>query len=514
MLKGLDLPKVDTGGFKFGGLGNYSPGPDNWRGWLEQKFSRYVNRGFAEHHEEYWDWLWEIEQDSDPDPFVGIWSRGGGKSSSVELGCGALALRGKRRYMLYVRDTQERADDSVGNIATLFEEAGVGRKLNKYGLSKGWKRNRIRTAENGTIDALGLDVAGRGVKLEEMRPDVIIFDDIDSRHDTQAATAKKIATITNSLLPAGTDNVAIIFIQNLIIPDGIASQLADGRADFLSGRIVSGPHPAIENLKVVESEWPDGRQRHVIDGEPTWKGQDLKACQRLLDRIGLDSFMREAQHDVSAPAGSLVYELYAAALKRGDRLVPNREAAQFLGIDPGFSQRCSMLAVQERADRTEMWREWSFVRCDDDHIARIAAAHCLEWGVTAVLHDAESPELGAAIHQHRAALGDPYADQVFSIPFNKYKRLAIKATRWLLRSNAAAWGARTTELHEPVGAGYRVTEVPGVFRREVKSYKLVPGKDDEAEKVEDHGPDAWHSYVSRWIPQYLSEVEQYEQENE
>lgn len=307
MLPSIELPRVDSGPFRFGAPSGKSraKGPADWRGWLTKLFPESVARGFAKHHEEYWQWLWAVEPGSDPRPFVGIWPRGGGKSTGAELGTAALGLREKRTYVLYVRDTQDRADDSVSNVGALLEHVGVERRVNKYGHSRGWKRNRLRAANGFTVDALGLDVAGRGVKLENQRPDVIIFDDIDGRHDSLQQTEKKIATITDSLLPAGTDNAAVIFIQNLIIPSGVASRLADGRADFLSGRIVSGPHPAVEGLVTELGAWPNGRPRYVITGgAPTWRGQDLAACQRLLDRIGLSAFLRECQHDVEdAPGG-------------------------------------------------------------------------------------------------------------------------------------------------------------------------------------------------------------------
>lgn len=279
--------------------------PDDWRGWLETLFPAYVAAGFAEHHEQFWEWWWEVEPDSDPAPFVGAWSRGGGKSSSAELAAASAGMRGMRRYILYVRDTQDRADDSVSNIAALLESAGVMRKVNRYGASRGWRRNRIRTQSGFTVDALGLDVAGRGVKLEDARPDVIAFDDLDGRHDSIRMTEKKMTTITDSLLPAGTDNVAVMIIQNLIIPNGVVSRIVDGRADFLSGRIVSGPHPAVCGLTAERQEQPDGSLRAVIGGEPSWQGQDLEACQRMVDRMGLSAFLRECQHQVQEQEGAL-----------------------------------------------------------------------------------------------------------------------------------------------------------------------------------------------------------------
>lgn len=337
MLKGIELPRIDTGGFNLRASSSRvgKDAPEDWRGWLQTLFPEHVARGFGENHEEFWEWLWEIEPDSDPAPFIGIWARGGGKSTSAELGAAALGIRRKRKYILYVRDTQERADDSVSNIAALLESVGVGRRLNKYGQSRGWRRNRIRTADGFTVDALGLDVAGRGVKLENQRPDVIIFDDIDGRHDTPKTTEKKIATITESLLPAGTDNVAVIGIQNLIIPNGIFSRLADDRADFLAGRIVSGPHPAIRDLRVEKEVGSKGTIRHVITGgKPTWAGQGLEACQRLLDLIGLLSFMRECQHRTRNPDETIFDRSMWAGKNRYRLDDPEREVVgRWLSLD-------------------------------------------------------------------------------------------------------------------------------------------------------------------------------------
>ena len=88
MLPSLKLPRIDAGPFGFGGrkVRDRGKGPSDWRGWLTKLFPAHVARGFAKHHEEYWNWLWAIEPDSDPRPFVGIWPRGGGKSTGAELG--------------------------------------------------------------------------------------------------------------------------------------------------------------------------------------------------------------------------------------------------------------------------------------------------------------------------------------------------------------------------------------------------------------------------------------------
>ena len=285
-----------------------------WEACLRALFPRHVST-FAPHHAEFWEHIWPIRLTDAPDPFVAIWGRGAGKSTSAELAAVALGIRGRRRYGWYVRETQERADDSLANIAQLLEDGEVEkhypahavRKVSKYGHSRGWNSTRLRTAGGFTIDAIGLDTATRGLKVEDLRPDLMILDDLDGKHDSARATAKKIATLTTSVLPAGTDQTAILAIQNLVIPHGIFARLKDGRADFLATRRVSGPVPVVRGLKTEVRDDPDlGRRRaYVTAGEPTWEGQDLEACQRLMDRIGLRSFLQESQHEVSVREGAL-----------------------------------------------------------------------------------------------------------------------------------------------------------------------------------------------------------------
>jgi hypothetical protein len=291
------------------------PVPSSWRERIPLVFPKSASAPFADRHVAFWEWGNSIELESSPDPFVAAWPRGGAKSTSAEMLVADLGARAKRRYCLYVRMTQDKADDSVQNIASLLEGDTIERhypehakrKVGKFGSARAWRRNRVWTAGGFVVDALGLDVASRGVKLEEQRPDLIIFDDIDDLNDGPAITAKKIGIITKSILPAGSNNVAVLFIQNLIIRDGVASQLVDGRADFLATRKVSGPFPAVQGL---EYEWKldkNGMRRaFIVKGEATWAGQPLEACQRFIDRWGLSAFLKEAQHQVQGKAEGVV----------------------------------------------------------------------------------------------------------------------------------------------------------------------------------------------------------------
>src|SRR5690554_6819177 len=162
---------------------------DRWEKWLASLFPNYVYAPFADRHRALWEWVWAIEAGVRPRPFVAVWPRGGAKSTSAELATVAVGARRRRRYTWYISETQDQADKHVETIAALLESPKVAhyypemaeRKIGKYGNSRGWRRQRLRTASGFTIDALGLDRASRGAKVEEQRPDLMIFDDIDDK---------------------------------------------------------------------------------------------------------------------------------------------------------------------------------------------------------------------------------------------------------------------------------------------------------------------------------------------
>lgn len=286
---------------------------EQWENWLTTYFPNYCYHEFADHHKEFWQWVWGIQQYKSAPSFVAIWSRGHGKSTNAELACVAVGAKRTRNYVLYVSETQEQADKHVQTIASMLESEGIGyfypdlgsRSVGIYGHAKGWRRNRLITKSRFIIDALGLDTASRGIKFEDQRPDLIVIDDVDGKHDSLGATNKKLEILTRSIIPAGARHVTVLAVQNLIHKNSIFSQLADGRATFLADRTVSGPHPALRNFSYARKLTGIGHT--ITSGLPTWEGAPLEACQDLIDKIGIEAFLSECQHDVSQLAQGALF---------------------------------------------------------------------------------------------------------------------------------------------------------------------------------------------------------------
>ena len=337
--------------------------PADYEGWLRRLFPEGLTDAsdrvipLAEHHHEFWRWVWAVEKGARPEPFVAIWPRGGGKSTSVELACVALGARRARRYVLYVCNTQAQADDHVQNIGALLESPAVeaaypdmaSRAVGKYGSSKGWRRNRLRTERGFVVDAIGLDTAARGVKLDDARPDLIVFDDVDDAADTPQTTQKKIVAITQKLLPAGSSDAAALAVQNLVHHEGVFARLAglaSEPADFLADRVVSGPHPAVRGLRV---EKRPGNRWEIVQGMPTWEGQNLATCQRQINDWGIRAFRAEAQHEKQPPVGQAFPEWDRDVHICAPFDVPDRWP-KWRGVDYGYAAPFCCLWMAQRED--------------------------------------------------------------------------------------------------------------------------------------------------------------------
>lgn len=298
---------------------------EGWQAWIGALFPSHVRAGFAPRHVTLWDWAWAIVRGARPRPFIGVWPRGGGKSTSAELVTVAIGARAIRSYVLYICETQDQADEHVSTIANLLESDQIAahypqlaeRRVGKYGASKGWRREQLRTASGFNVAGIGLDAARRGAKLDEYRPDFIIIDDVDDQDDTPLATEKKQNTLTKSLLPAGSVDCAVLGIQNLVHAHSLFSRMIDGRADFLTDRMVDGPYAAIDGMEYTIVD----EQPIITAGMPTWAGQDIPTCQGQMRTWGVSAFLSESQQEVGREGRffrAWDYELHTCAPRAVD----------------------------------------------------------------------------------------------------------------------------------------------------------------------------------------------------
>lgn len=234
-------------------------------------------------------------------------------TTSVQLSLLYAACHHLRGYGIYVGQTQSAVEDKVSAVGEVLMNKRVSLaypEVSKVyatatGAKRDWRRSRIRTASNFTLDAFGMDQALRGVKVDELRPGIIVLDDIEEYHDSAFMTQKRIDVLTRTIIPAAAPNAVIIFIQNKIKEDSIMAMLLDDRADFLADRQTVGPIPQIEDMVTESYTDDDGRLQHrIIAGTPTWpQVLGLEVSNQQLKEEGLAAFLSEKQHDTSVVGG-------------------------------------------------------------------------------------------------------------------------------------------------------------------------------------------------------------------
>lgn len=372
----INLPHIDTGPFQYGHkkeAHDLKRNAGRYQHWLRTHFPEYFSVPLADYHHPLWQWDFKS-------PLLLILPRGGGKSTNAEAFSIYSHVIGRKGYVWYVSATQSQADDHVSNIASMLAEAGAERKVNKYGSSRGWRRNRVWTEDDFIVDALGLDVARRGVKLEERRPDLIIFDDVDSETDTVETVDKKSLVITRKIIPAGAPTVSILFVQNLVIPHGIVSRILHKKVDWLTNATVVGPIPAVEGMK---TEKQDGRDVIVV-GTPTWpEGMDIASCQKVIDDAGLSAFKHECQHEVFNTEAQIFLPQWWDGKNRHDGKL--NTIARYMFVDTAFKDKqtndpSAIAVVDLTADYRIALRTIWEGRVQSAELPRLIERMAREWG--------------------------------------------------------------------------------------------------------------------------------------
>lgn len=295
----------------------------HWEAWTRMLAPSFVSSEFADAHFEMWRWWRGIERDRPTPPLAAAMFRGGAKSATTVLMTAGIAMGQLRDYALYVHAVKDKAQDEVGAIAELLQADIVQRAFPKVGsvyvTRAGKERDnrveRFRNQANFAIDAVGMDQALRGRRMDEDRPGWIVLDDLEDHQDSTQITKKKQDRVASTIIPSGSPDVAIVFAQNLIHPDSMMTKIAAGSGEVMASRVMVGPVPAVEGLEYsersnaeideLEAEIGERRPWKVTGGEPTWSRYGLDEVERELNLMGPAAFEREKQHNFDVVDGDM-----------------------------------------------------------------------------------------------------------------------------------------------------------------------------------------------------------------
>lgn len=184
---------------------------------------------------------------------VRMWSRELSKSTRTMMEVFFLTLTGKKKYCLMISNSYDNAERLLMPYKGNFE--GNQRIIHDYGVQElpgKWSAGEFTTRRGVSFRALGAGQSPRGTRNEEVRPDIILFDDIDTDEECRNPDIieKKWKWIEDAAISTRSvsKQTTIIFCGNRIATDCCvqrASQFAD-HTDIINIRDENG-----------HSAWPE-----------------------------------------------------------------------------------------------------------------------------------------------------------------------------------------------------------------------------------------------------------------
>lgn len=321
---------------------------------------------FSEEHVQIYSVVDQVTADYTPPPTAACLPRGHGKTTTLDLSLLRLMSRQipGREVMVYLAANLEKARARVGSLLKLVESDWVRRRwplmsmpaITEAGSKVAWGSSMFTNAIGQTVVAASLGSDNRGYNYDQNRVGILVCDDLDKLYDTLATTKRKEGTLTHDVMPAESSRLpaAVFYIQNKIKMGGIMDRVIHGQSTFCRNGTVIGPQVAVEGLEVepyeVTRELKSGQRvtvtnHRIVAGRATWAGQSLEDCQKVIDRDGLDSFMREQQQHVNDFAGALLTS-DRFRYWEGDSFRPFDDCdLRIVGVDPsGGSAECGIVA--------------------------------------------------------------------------------------------------------------------------------------------------------------------------
>ena len=155
---------------------------------------------------------------------VRAWSRELAKTARTMMEVLKLALLGEVKNILYISNSYDNAERLLMPLMISLESNP--RIINDYGVQQrpgSWESGEFVTVGGCSFRALGAGQSPRGTRNEAARPDVIVFDDIDTDQDTRNPDIikKRWEWIEQAVIPTVSisGNYRIIFNGNIIAKD-------------------------------------------------------------------------------------------------------------------------------------------------------------------------------------------------------------------------------------------------------------------------------------------------------
>lgn len=195
---------------------------------------------------EFLDWLWSfgLHQRPEPSAFIGVWG-GDGVPTLVEMAIVAMGATERRRFCLYISQSEKLAQERIRNIKRIFQWS---HKLAKAyprlveparsgnGQVRNWNQRRLHCASGFIVEGASLKQAQHTSNVGGVRPDLMIFDN----NRVTSRNAHQVARLLGSAVAGGERNTGFAVLGSRgerSLPEALTNGLLSGFfADRMVGR--------------------------------------------------------------------------------------------------------------------------------------------------------------------------------------------------------------------------------------------------------------------------------------
>lgn len=348
-----------------------------------------LDLGVPEFHKELWDeFLHLLDEVNHPDRLVGILKkllgvpREHAKTTLTKIACILFLRYSRLRFLAYVSNTGPSALNAIRDIFNWFT---CPQEIQLYGAPTVEKKNESESLfilqihvpgrnkpKRIIMKAFGVETQIRGMNLDSDRPDLMVFDDVESREtaSTVAQQTKLDSNIMGTALKAMAKMGVVIFIGNMISETTLLARLSkepEWRATVF-GSIIRGQ---------------DGHLRPLW--EERWTLDALLEDYAAFRRLGLGHIWEAEMMNLTSKE---ILGESLANCPRPPRPIPDEIEAGFITLDPAFGVNAwndeSALTVHVRlkgADIPIVAEKWH-MRAKEETVFDEMLSMSYRWGIT------------------------------------------------------------------------------------------------------------------------------------
>lgn len=210
-----------------------------------------------------WNWLLDFvnKPRTFPQLALGL-PRGFGKTTVIKLFILYCILFTSKKFILVVSHTAGLAENIVHDIAAFLDEPNIKKIFGDWTLGRTKDRQDEKhfgfRGRNIILKGVGAGTAIRGINVDNNRPDIMIFEDIQSREDAESETISKALLtwmIGTAMKAKSPDGCMFLFIANMYPTKwSILRQLKNNPTwtKFIAGGILADGTSLWEELQPIE----------------------------------------------------------------------------------------------------------------------------------------------------------------------------------------------------------------------------------------------------------------------